>query len=170
MTNPITQLKQHKGKTTATNHTQNAPKAQSKAITPPTGKNAQNANKGVLSVGAYYPQMVRQFNLMKASVERCKRDYPDCWHFKTLTRKECLSLADQLSSGLVLLQEIHRTAPLTAEQSATLKQFKRGAVFLMKQLSQVAEHIEQVEQGTNTACYDLPQHKGQDSESTHSEM
>ncbi|WGE31514.1 hypothetical protein NYR60_06515 [Actinobacillus genomosp. 2] len=130
------------------------PKAKGKA-TPPTTNGSHSGGK--LTLTGFY-QMDRQFELMKGAVERCKRDFPDCWHMKENHRSECLDLAERLQTGLDLWQEIEQIAPLTQEQKAKFKAFKRGAVFFISRLKATALHIEQVANSTIKATFtDEPQ-------------
>lgn len=127
-----------------------AAKSERQGNPPPTANGSHSSGK--LTLTGFY-QMDRQFELMKGAVERCKRDFPDCWHMKENHRSECLDLAERLQTGLDLWQEIEQIAPLTQEQKAKFKAFKRGAVFFISRLKATALHIEQVANGTITATF-----------------
>lgn len=151
--NPITQMKKSK----ASKAHQLPPMEEvkkGKTTTPPKANDSHNGGKrgGKLTLTGFY-QMDRQFELMKGAVERCKREYPEHWHNKELHRKECLDLATRLQTGLELWQEIEQIAPLTKEQKAKFKTFKRGAMFFISRLKATALHIEQVANGTITATF-----------------
>lgn len=95
-----------------------------------------------------YPQFNRTFAISKQSAERCKSDFPDCYHFKKLQAKECIELAERLQMGLSLLGSVLKnTTPLSAEQNKQYKAFRNGARYLIQQFHELAEHIENVEKG-----------------------
>ena len=93
-----------------------------------------------------YPQFNRTFAISKQSAERCKSDFPDCYHFKKSQAKECIELAERLQMGLSLLVELrNQGATLSAEQNKQYKAFRNGARYLIQQFHELAEHIENVE-------------------------
>lgn len=95
-----------------------------------------------------YPQFNRTFAISKQSAERCKSDFPDCYHFKKSQAKECIELAERLQMGLSLLVELrNQGATLSAEQNKQYKAFRNGARYLIQQFHELAEHIENVEKG-----------------------
>ncbi|GAB1660852.1 hypothetical protein [Mannheimia haemolytica] len=94
-----------------------------------------------------YPQMNRTFALNKIAVERCKQDFPDCYHFKKLMAEECTELADRLKMGLVLMAELKTTSTLTSDQNRHFKAFRNGAKYLIKQLEETALHVANVDKG-----------------------
>lgn len=73
-----------------------------------------------------YPQTNRLFALNKIAIERCKADYPDCYHFKKVLAEESKELADRLKMGLVLLNELKANNTLTSEQNTQLKPLEMG--------------------------------------------
>lgn len=93
-----------------------------------------------------YPQFNRTFAISKQSAERCKSDFPDCYHFKKLQAKECIELAERLQMGLSLVGSVLKnTTPLSAEQNKQYKAFRNGARYLIQQFHELAEHIDNVE-------------------------
>lgn len=154
--NPITQMKQAKAKQApqAQNKPTTAPKGKTQPTTATKAKAPQNANKGVLSLGGYFHQIARQFAMLKASAEHCKRETPEHFHFKLLAKKECEELAERLQMGVDLLKELAEISPLVKPQHAKFKGFMRGVGFMVRQLNDTAEHIEQVADGTNAKCYE----------------
>lgn len=94
-----------------------------------------------------YPQFNRTFALSKQSAERCKSDFPDCYHFKKSQAKECIELAERLQMGLSLVGVLKNTTPLSAEQNKQYKAFRNGVRYLIQQFNALAEHIENVEKG-----------------------
>lgn len=95
-----------------------------------------------------YPQFNRTFAISKQSAERCKSDFPDCYHFKKLQAEECRELAERLQMGLSLVVELRsQGVTLSAEQNKQFKAFRNGARYLMQQFQGLAEHIENVEKG-----------------------
>lgn len=95
-----------------------------------------------------YPQTNRLFALNKIAIERCKQDFPDCYHFKKVLAEECTELADRLKMGLVLMTELKATGTtLTSEQNTQFKAFRNGAKYLIKQLEETATHVANVDKG-----------------------
>lgn len=95
-----------------------------------------------------FPQIDRIFRLQKISVERCKAEFDNCYHFKKLTAQECGELAKRLETGLSLIEEMKNTgAQLTKEQNQRFKYFRNGARFLISQFEELAAHVEAVEKG-----------------------
>lgn len=95
-----------------------------------------------------YPQFNRTFALSKQSAERCKSDFPDCYHFKKSQANECIELAERLQMGLSLVVELrNQGVTLSAEQNKQYKAFRNGVRYLIQQFNELAEHIENVEKG-----------------------
>lgn len=95
-----------------------------------------------------YPQMDRTFALNKIAIERCKADFPECWHFKQQQAKECEEIADRLKMGLALLVELKAgRPPFTEKQNRHFKAFRNGARYLIDQLEKTAQHVDDVESG-----------------------
>ncbi|WP_244141779.1 hypothetical protein [Mannheimia bovis] len=95
-----------------------------------------------------YPQTNRLFALNKIAIERCKQDFPDCYHFKKVLAAECEELAGRLKMGLVLMAELKATGiTLTSDQNTQFKAFRNGAKYLIKQLEETALHVANVDKG-----------------------
>lgn len=95
-----------------------------------------------------YPQTNRLFALNKIAIERCKQDFPDCYHFKKVLAEECTELADRLKMGLVLLTELKANGTtLTSGQNTQFKAFRNGAKYLIRQLEETALHVANVDKG-----------------------
>ncbi|WP_237052468.1 hypothetical protein [Mannheimia granulomatis] len=77
-----------------------------------------------------YPQTNRLFALNKIAIERCKQDFPDCYHFKKVLATECEELADRLKMGLALMNELKANSTLTSDQNTQFKAFRNGARYL----------------------------------------
>lgn len=120
------------------NEPKTATKSQSKANTQEATNKAKTLHLG------RFAQITRQFNILKDSVETCKRVFPDCFHFKVQTAKECKQLAEGLAQGEALLQSLAKIRPLTTEEKAQAKAFRNTSRYLIKQLESVAEYVEQV--------------------------
>lgn len=120
----------------------NEPKTATKAQGKANPKEATNKAK-MLHLGRF-TQVTRQFNILKDSVETCKRVFPDCFHFKVQTAKECKQLAEGLAQGEALLQSLAKIRPLTIEEKAQAKAFRNISRYLIKQFESVAEYVEQV--------------------------
>lgn len=107
---------------------------------PPQGNHTETNKRAIL---APYPQITRQFDLMKASVERCKRDYPDCFHHKQQTAKECRTLADNLKAGNALLGTLAKIRP---DSGQAVKKAINANRYLIRQLESVIEEVRRIEQ------------------------
>ncbi|MEG9498729.1 hypothetical protein [Mannheimia indoligenes] len=94
-----------------------------------------------------YPQTNRLFALNKIAIERCKQDFPDCYHFKKVLATECEELADRLKMGLALMNELNANSTLTSDQNRHFKAFRNGAKYLIKQLEETALHVANVDKG-----------------------
>lgn len=95
-----------------------------------------------------YPQTNRLFVLNKISIERCREQYPEHYHFKKQQAKECEEIADRLEMGLALLVELKADGlQLNNEQDARFKAFRNGARYLIKQFKETALHVANVENG-----------------------
>lgn len=94
-----------------------------------------NTSKQTTGADNLYYQTNRQFLLMAESVERCKRDYPDCYHFKLQQAKECMELALGLRAGVELLD---KKVIAGKHQMAEKSFFKRKALYLIKHFEQLA--------------------------------
>lgn len=160
---PVTteQLKAYKAQMQAQKRTQNTPKAQSKATTPPTVKTAKNAKgKGFLVL----PQISRDFDLMNASIENCKQNYPNDYHHKFALKVECESLATMLAGGGELLSQLVQLVgyqTLNDNQKALLKHFNAAKNYLVGNLRTTANHVQAVEDGTAKKCYSARFVKGE---------
>ncbi|MDO4430323.1 MAG: hypothetical protein Q4B95_03365 [Lonepinella koalarum] len=95
-----------------------------------------------------YPQTNRLFVLNKISIERCREQFPEHYHFKKQQAKECEEIADRLEMGLALLVELKaKGLQLNNEQDARFKAFRNGARYLIKQFKETALHVSDVENG-----------------------
>ncbi|MDD0823883.1 hypothetical protein PTQ27_05300 [Mannheimia sp. AT1] len=95
-----------------------------------------------------YPQTNRLFALNKIAIERCKTDYPDCYHFKKALAEECKELAERLKMGLVLINELKASnTTQKSNQNSDFKAFRNGARYLIKQLEETTLHVANVENG-----------------------
>lgn len=135
MINPITQLKQHKGTETAINRTQSEDKGESKATIAPNAK--------TLSI-IPYPQITRQFKMLADSVENCKNNFPDCFHYKLHTAKECKSLAARLAVSVKILQRIRKNQPLDDVSEVDIKQAIHSSRYLIRQFESIIQEVERV--------------------------
>lgn len=135
MINPITQLKQRKGTETAINRTQGEDKGESKATIAPNAK--------TLSI-IPYPQMTRQFKMLADSVENCKNNFPDCFHHKLHTAKECKSLATRLAVSVKILQKIRKNQPLDDVSEVDIKQATHSSRYLIRQFESIIQEVERV--------------------------
>lgn len=98
-----------------------------------------------------YPQTNRLFVLNKISIERCREQYPEHYHFKKQQAKECEEIADRLEMGLALLVELKADGlQLNSEQNARFKAFRNVARYLIKQFKETALHVANVENGDYT--------------------
>lgn len=92
-----------------------------------------------------YMQTTRQFDLMKSAVERCKRDYPDCFHHKQQQAIESRQIALNLRQGLKVWEKLAQGEPLTAQMSRQLHHFKQTVNYLAFHFDDVAKFIDKVE-------------------------
>ncbi|WP_386686081.1 hypothetical protein [Lonepinella sp. MS14437] len=95
-----------------------------------------------------YPQTTRSFELDKIAVERCKNEFPEHYGFKKALAKESEELADRLQKGIDLFKDLKAGGmTLTGEQNARYKAFRNGAMYFINRLTNLAEHVENVEKG-----------------------
>lgn len=125
------QQQAQKGQKTAQNGTQNAETAKAEQST------GQSQNKPKITL---YPQITRQFGLMRASVERCHKDFPDCFHFKLQTAKECRIIADCLKHSVATL------AKHTEKHDKDAQRAIKAQRYLIRQFESVIAEVERVAQ------------------------
>lgn len=169
MLNPITQFKQHK----AVQVKGNPPTA--KATTASNNVEKQEAKPKNLSGHKrkltlnHYPQVDYLFQQTKWGVANCKQNYPDCFHFKKALQKQLnaicqtLNKSDRLFETLLFptksgnSENVGKKPTLTTEQQKTLKHHRQAVRYLIKQMQEVADYVEQVEQAEgeqlNALCY-----------------
>ncbi|QGM81484.1 hypothetical protein [Otariodibacter oris] len=151
--NPIKDLKQWKN-------------AQNKATTPQTmstkgnikakDKPAKKANKATIW---FYPlyQMSYVFQQTKWNIASCKKNYPDCFHFKKRLAKEVAEIDQYLKGGHELLMMFASLEKLPPEEALKLKRFHHAIRYLSKQLNDIADYVEQVEKADdevlNALCF-----------------
>lgn len=96
------------------------------------------------------------FDQTNASIENCKRTFPNDYHHKHALRAECEKVAQMLDDGGLLLAQLVQIVgyqTLTAEQKAVLANFKAVRSYLTGNLRTTAKHVTAVEDGTATKCY-----------------
>lgn len=157
----IKQLKAIKAQMQAQKRTKNPPKAQSKANTQASTKNAKKANKRHFLKA---PQISRMFDQTNASIENCKRAFPNDYHHKHALKAECEQVAQMLDDGGLLLAQLVQLVgyqTLTAEQKTALSNFKTARLYLTGNLRTTAKHVAAVEDGTAKKCYSARFVKGE---------
>lgn len=109
----------------------------------------EKCNKGEKYQWAFfvYPQVNRQFELIKDSNARCLREFPDCFHHKQQLAKECRDLADRLNQGYELMKGWRAERELTAEERKQYKAFKHGILYLLNKFNGVALNVEALQGG-----------------------
>lgn len=151
--NPITQLKALKAQMQAQKRTENTPKPKGKANSKASDKNAHKANtQRFLKVA----QISRMFDQTNASIENCKRTFPNDYHHKHALKAECEKVAQMLDDGGLLLAQLVQLVglqTLTAEQKTVLENFKAVKNYLTSNFRATAKHVKAVEDGTATKCY-----------------
>lgn len=153
MTNPITQLKALKAQMQAQKRTESTPKPKGKANTKASDKNAHKANTQRFLKMA---QISRMFDQTNASIENCKRTFPNDYHHKHALKAECEKVAQMLDDGGLLLAQLVQLVglqTLTAEQKTVLANFKAVKNYLTSNFRATAKHVKAVEDGTATKCY-----------------
>ncbi|MGX3021506.1 hypothetical protein [Ursidibacter sp. B-7004-1] len=147
MINSITELKKTKtannGTKTALNELKTAIRAKSQANTQGNNKQAQKENKEVLSI-THYPQVNYMFQQTKWSVANCKHKFPDCFHHKKALQKQLAGICKTLHQTDRLLAEL--SEQMSEEQKQTAKHYKRLNRYLSKQMQDVIDYVNQVEQ------------------------
>lgn len=126
----------------ATNRTLSALKQKSNDTPQGKDKNAPKSKQGDF-IG--YAQTTRQFDLMKSAVERCKRDYPDCFHHKQQQATESRQIAQNLRQGLKVWEKLAKGEQPTAQITQQLHHFKQTVNYLAYHFSDVAKFIDEVE-------------------------
>ena len=145
-TNPFQQLQEWKERNkTAQKQAETAKKTESNSMAKVKEKNAQNANKREFYT---LPQLNREFYLMKLSASRCKSEFPDNFHFKQTFAKECEDLCQRLKGGYLLLMKLHKQGLISKADLKTFTNFREASGYLNFNLKEIAQQIEQVEQGT----------------------
>mgnify|MGYP000011608913 CR=1 FL=1 len=151
--NPITQLKALKAQMQAQKRTENTPKLKGKANSKASDKNAHKANtQRFLKVA----QISRMFDQTNASIENCKRTFPNDYHHKHALKAECEKVAQMLDDGGLLLTQLVQTVgyqTLNEEQKNMLKRFNAAKNYLTGNFRATAKHVKAVEDGTATKCY-----------------
>ncbi|EEX49482.1 hypothetical protein [Pasteurella dagmatis] len=143
MMNPITQMKVAKSTT--------EPNKLFKAKL----EGCLNDGKPTLTLGkgnglyVLYTQINRQFQLIKDSNQRCFNEFPDCYHHKIKLAKECDDLAERLSKGLLMVEELAEGKTLSKEQKGQIKAFMRGAKYLISKLQGVSFNVDEIQGGGN---------------------
>ncbi|HDR1013935.1 TPA: hypothetical protein QB365_001860 [Pasteurella multocida] len=114
-----------------------------------------NDRKPTLTLGkgnglcVLYTQINRQFQLIKDSNQRCFNEFPDCYHHKIKLAKECDDLAERLSKGLLMVEELAEGKTLSKEQKGQIKAFMRGAKYLISKLHSVSFNVDEIQGGGN---------------------
>lgn len=151
--NPITQLKALKAQMQAQKRTESTPKSKGKANTKASDKNTHKVNtQRFLKVA----QISRMFDQANASIENCKRTFPNDYHHKHALKAECEKVAQMLDDGGLLLAQLVQLVglqTLTAEQKTVLANFKAVKNYLTSNFRATAKHVKAVEDGTATKCY-----------------
>lgn len=151
--NPITQLKALKAQMQAQKPTESTPKPKGKANTKASDKNTHKANtQRFLEVA----QISRMFDQTNASIENCKRTFPNDYHHKHALKAECEKVTQMLDDGGLLLTQLVQLVgfqTLTAEQKTVLANFKAVKNYLTNNFRATAKHVKAVEDGTATKCY-----------------
>lgn len=137
MINPLAEMKAKRQQTTL-NRTQTA--KTDKGNQPQA--HPQNTHKR--AVLADYPQISRQFGMLKTSVWHCKQKFPDSFHHKQQTAKECRSLRKQLKQSVEFLKSLTVLQP---ENRKALQQAINANRYLIRQLEKVIAEVERVETG-----------------------
>lgn len=137
MINPLAEMKA-KRQQTALNRTQTAEIGKGKQSQAQT----QNTNKRAFL--ADYPQISRQFGMLKTSIGHCKQRFPDCFHHKQQTAKECRSLRKQLKQSVEFLKSLTVLQP---ENRKALQQAINANRYLIRQFESVIAEVERVETG-----------------------
>ncbi|WP_324682522.1 hypothetical protein [Bibersteinia trehalosi] len=141
MINPLKQMNEHRNQQQAEKVQKTAPNGTQNAETAKAEQSAgQSQNKPKITL---YPQITRQFDLLVQSVERCKAEYPDCFHHKLHTAKECYSLRKQLKQSVEFLKSLTVLQP---ENRKALQQAINANRYLIRQLEKVIAEVERVEQ------------------------
>lgn len=135
MINPLTEMKA-KRQQTALNQTQTA--KTSKGEQP----QAQTQNTHKRAILAVYPQISRQFEMLKSSVGHCKQKFPDCFHHKQQTANECRLLAENLRKGVEMIKAM---AVIKPEMRAEAQQAINSSRYLIRQFESVIAEVERVE-------------------------
>ena len=90
----------------AQKRTENTPKLKGKANSKASDKNAHKANtQRFLKVA----QISRMFDQTNASIENCKRTFPNDYHHKHALKAECEKVAQMLDDGGLLLTQLVQT-------------------------------------------------------------
>lgn len=177
MLNPITQFKQHKAVQVKGNPpTAKVTTASNKVEKQEDKPKTLSGHKGKLTLN-HYPQVDYLFQQTKWGVANCKQNYPDCFHFKKALQKQLnaicqtLNKSDRLLAELIMPtqsgnsrqsrenipEKVGKKATLTTEQQKTLKHHRQAVRYLIKQMQEVADYVEQVEQAEgeqlNALCY-----------------
>lgn len=161
MLNPIAQVKQHK-EVRAKDNPPTVKTVTSSDIAKQAVKQAPEVRKGKLTLTYHYPQIDYLFQQTKWNVANCKKNYPDCFHFKKALQKQLNALCNTLSESDRLFAELtsqnsrkcRENAPdnvgkgtmLSDEQIRTLKHHRKAVRYLTTQLQGVADYVGQVEQ------------------------
>ena len=151
--NPITQLKALKAQMQAQKRTESTPKSKGKANTKASDKNTHKANTQRFLKMA---QISRMFDQTNASIENCKRTFPNDYHHKHALKAECEKVTQMLDDGGLLLAQLVQLVgfqTLTAEQKTVLANFKAVKNYLTNNFRVTAKHVKAVEDGTATKCY-----------------
>lgn len=148
-TNPMEQLKawkanhsQQKAQETAQNRPQATKKAEAKS-TPQKKPETQQKAKQAGFMG--YTQTSRQFELMKSAIERCKRDYPDCFHHKHQQADESRRIAKNLRQGLKIWTRLAKGEQPTTEMAQQLHHFQQTVNYLAHHFNDVAKYVQEVD-------------------------
>ena len=141
--NPITQLKALKAQMQAQKRTESTPKPKGKANTKASDKNAHKANtQRFLKVA----QISRMFDQTNASIENCKRTFPNDYHHKHALKAECEKVAQMLDDGGLLLAQLVQSVGYQ-----TLNEEQKN--YLTGNFRATAKDVKAVEDGTATKCY-----------------
>lgn len=135
MINPLAEMKA-KQQQTATNRTQTA--KTDKGNQPQA--HAQNTHKR--AVLADYPQISRQFGMLKTSVGHCKQKFSDCFHHKQQTATECRMLADNLRKSVEMIKAV---AVIKPEMRGDVQHAISASRYLIRQFESVIAEVERVE-------------------------
>lgn len=152
-TNPMEQLKawkanhnQQKSLETAQNEPKTAKKTKSQLTTKQKQKTQQEAKQADFTVN---PQTSRQFELMKSAIERCKRDYPNCFHHKHQQANESRQIAKNLQQGLKVWEQLAKGKQPTTEMTEQLNHFRQTVNYLAHHFNDVAKYVQEVDNTTH---------------------